>query len=63
MLVKSFMNRSLKTRMMLLYTLFAVVLVGGISYYAYTFTKTFMRQYKSCTPQVKRDVIFAGISN
>ena len=44
MLIKSFMNRSLKTRMMLLYTLLAVVLVGGISYYAYSFTVGLLKE-------------------
>lgn len=41
---KSFLNTSLKMRMMLLYTLFAVVLVGGITYYAYYFTVDLLKK-------------------
>lgn len=41
---KSFLNTSLKMRMLLLYTLFAVALVGGITYYAYHFTVDLLKK-------------------
>lgn len=44
MFEKSFLNKSLKMRMTLLYTLFAVVLVGGITYYAYYFTVDLLKK-------------------
>lgn len=44
MFEKSFLNTSLKMRMTLLYTLFAVVLVGGITYYAYYFTVDLLKK-------------------
>lgn len=44
MFEKSFLNTSLKMRMTLLYTLFAVVLVGGITYYAYYFTVDLLKE-------------------
>ena len=43
MLKRFFMDRPLKTRITFLYTLFAVVLVGGITFYTYHFTANLLQ--------------------
>ena len=63
MLIKSFMNRSLKTRMMLLYTLLAVALVGGISYYAYSFTVGLLKEKEMLILSDSLEYLESDVSN
>ena len=44
MLKRLFMNTSLRMRMIVLYTLFAVILVGGITLYSYHFTVDLLKK-------------------
>ncbi|MDE7276303.1 MAG: sensor histidine kinase [Lachnospiraceae bacterium] len=44
MLKRLFMNTSLRMRMIVLYTLFAVILVGGITLYSYHFTVNLLKE-------------------
>lgn len=47
MLKRYFMNRSLKTRITFLYTLFAITLVGAITFYTYSFTVDLLKKKES----------------
>lgn len=44
MFYRFFMNRSLKSRIQFLYTLFAVAVVGGITFYSYRFTLDMLKE-------------------